>query len=444
MLAKDEVQRLVESHDWAALRESLRPFHISEVADVLSEVGKTERVLVFRSLPRQMAAAVFAYLEPFEQDALLRDLTDEETRHILANLAPDDRTELLEELPSEVTQRLLGLLSPEDLKEARQLLGYPEDSVGRLMTPDYLAVKSEWTVNRALEEMRSAAAAPETANALYVTDSSSRLTGVVALRQLVLGDPDAVIESIMRTPPVSISAFDDQARAAEVMERYDLSVLPVLDSNGAMVGIVTADDVLEMAHDETTEDFHKAAAVSPLRISYKDAGVGLLYRNRVTWLVGLVLIYLLSGEIMAHFEGTIAAVVPLVFFLPLLIDSAGNAGSQSAVLMVRALGTGDAGLRDWAALLFRELGVSGALGLLMGAAAWGLGTLRAGLEVGLVVGLSMLLVVIVTCLFGICVPVVLSKLGFDPATASSPMVTSVADILGVLVYFSIATWYLHV
>lgn len=439
-----EIRELIAKRDWSSLKELLTKRPVADIADLLSDLDKPERVLLFRCLPRTLGAEVFAYLETTDQDSLLKELTDEETRSLIQNLAPDDRTALLSELPAEVTQKLLTLLDPEELKEARELLGYPEESVGRLMTPDYVSLRPDWTVSQAMEEIRRTAQSRETINVLYVTDAASRLVGVVSLRQIVLSQPGEKVRGIMRSPAISISAFEDREKAAKLMERYDLLALPVVDSQGVLVGIVTADDVLEVAQEETTEDFHKGAGISPLKVSLKEATVQLLYKNRVTWLLGLVLVYLLSGNIISLFEGTIAKMVPLVFFLPLLIDSAGNAGAQSATLMVRALATGDVKARDWARVVLREVALALALGAIMGAIVWGVAAIRVSAQVGIIAGISMVLVVLASCVIGVAIPFILSKLGWDPAAASSPLVTSVADILGVIVYFSVARWWLGI
>lgn len=443
-LIKPEVKELIAKRNWAALRQITSRWPVAEVADLILDLPQAERVLLFRALPRQLAAEVFAYFEPQDQDALLSELTGEETRHLMANLAPDDRTSLLEELPAQVTQRLLTFLSPEDLKEARQLLGYPEESVGRLMTPDYITIRPEWNVAQAIEHVRKSGRDRETVDILYVTDPSSKLIGVVSLRQLILGNPQEIVRGIMRSPAISVSAFEDREEASRIMERYDLSVLPVIDSEGLLVGIVTGDDVFEVLQEEATEDFHKSAAVAPLGVGFLEARFGKLYKSRIGWLLGLVLVYLLSGTIMSRFEETISHVVALVFLLPLIIDCAGNAGSQSATLMVRALAMGDVETSDWTKVLLREVGVALALSVTMATAVWAIGTFQAGTGVAVVASVSLLIVVTVSCLLGAAIPFVLDRLGWDPAAASSPLVTSLADIMGVLVYFSVATRYLGI
>jgi magnesium transporter len=342
-----------------------------------------------------------------------------------------------------VTQRLLNLLSPEKLKQAHGLLGYPEESVGRLMTPQYLAVRPEWTVSRVLEHIRTKGRESETINTIYVTDARWRIEGVFSVHNLLRADADAPADSIMDTVVVSLSPFEDRAQAVRIAERYDLNVLPVVGKDDVLLGIVTIDDLLDVAEEEATEDFHRIGGSGLVKVSLREAGLGLLYRKRVGWLLLLVFANIFSGAGIAAFEDTLEAVIALAFFLPLLIDSGGNAGSQSATLMVRALATGDVQIRDWFRLLGRELGVAVILGMTMAVGAALIASFRAP-EVMAVVAATMVLIVIVGSLIGMLLPFALTRFGFDPATASAPLITSLADISGVLIYFSIATWYLGI
>ncbi len=441
---KPEVKELIDSRDWSRLRRLATRWPVADVAELLLDLEKPDRVIMYRSLPRLLAAEVFAYMDGHEQEDFLRDLTDEQARNVMENLAPDDRTALLEELPAEVTQRLLDLLHGDDLKEAMQLLGYPEESVGRLMTPDYISVRPDWTIKRTMDEIRKRGRDSETINFIYVTDVTSRLLGSVSLRDVVLGNPADTVRAIMRAPAVSVSAFEDREEAASLLERYDLWALPVVDSQGVMLGIVTGDDVFQIAREETTEDFHKGAGITPLHVPLRDAGPGLLYRSRVVWLLLLVGVYLVSGNIISRYEPVITKVVSLVFFLPLLIDSAGNAGAQSATLMVRALAMGDVDSRDYLRVVGREIGLALALGATMGAVVWAVATVRTDVTVAIITAASMVIAVLIASLVGITIPFALDRFGLDPATASSPFVTSVADIMGVVVYFSIAKWVLGI
>ena len=435
---------IINERDWAALKEGLADWPPPEVADFLMGIDKNDRVLLFRALPRRLAADAFSYLDRRQQDVLLRELTDSDTTELLANLRPDDRTALLTELPAHVTRRLLNLMDPERIRQTCRLLGYPEKSVGHLMTPDYVSVRPGWTVRRALDQIRQWGKDSETVNMVYITDEKGFLLDDIKLRRLILADPDETVERLMSRNFVSVSAFDDCEEAVRIIRRYDLVALPVVDSDNILLGIVTVDDLMDVQERETTEDFQRIGGISVQpgaeRVieHLRDAPVSLLYRRRIFWLLLLIFVNLFSGAVIALFEEMIAQVIALVFFLPCLIDSSGNAGSQAATLMVRALATGDVRLTDWARLLLKELATALALGLSMGVAVAFIGMYRGGPKLALVVALSMVLVVVVGSLIGMSLPFALTRFKKDPATASAPLVTSLCDIMGVLVYFSIA------
>jgi magnesium transporter len=441
-LVKPNIEQMIAQRRWSDLRVALEDWAPQELADLMMDVEKADRVLLFRALPRLLSAEVFSYLEFYEQDELLHEMTDGETRMLLANLAPDDRTELLGELPGQVTQRLLNLLSPSDLQEARVLLGYPEESVGRLMTPDYVAVRPEWTVQQALEHIRTHGKRSETINLIYVIDNSWRLIDDLDLRRFILADPAEPVESLMDRSFISVSAFDDREEAVRLIQRYDLVAMPVVDSDGVLLGIVTVDDLLDVAQEEATEDFHKTASVAPLRVGYWEATLWTLYRTRIGWLAGLVLVNLVSGGVLHVFEETLQSVIALAFFMPLIIATGGNAGTQSATIIIRALSTGDVELAEWSRALLREVGIGLFLGFTLGVLGMGLGIFRGGWELGLVVFLTMISMLLVTNLLGMSLPFIFGKFRIDPAVASGPLVTSVADIIGLTIYFSIASWLL--
>src|SRR5690606_816844 len=287
-LLRPEIEELIQAKERGVRREALEVWPAPELADLLLSLPKSDRVLFYRSLPRHLAAEAFAYLEPNNQDELLRDLTDEETRHLLANLEPDDRTHLLEELPGQVTQRMLNLLSPEDLREARSLLGYPEDSVGRLMTPDYVAVRQDWTIEEALRHIRRAGKKSETVNRIYVVDEEWRLVDDIELRRFILAEPEMKVADIMDQSYASVSAFAEREEAVRVIRKYDLVALPVLDSAGILVGIVTVDDLLDVAEEEATEDFHRVGSVGPILTPIRDTPSTVIFRRRIGWLLVLV------------------------------------------------------------------------------------------------------------------------------------------------------------
>jgi len=436
---KNRIRELIDRQQWQELRrEAWDEWLIPDIVDALMGLNKKDRVLAFRLIPREMSAEVFAYLEKEDRNALLKDLTDEETRHLLADLRPDDRTNLFEEMPGQVTQRLVNLLSPDDLKETRFLLGYPEFSVGRLMTPDYVAVRPDWTVAQALEHCREKGKNSETLNTIYVTDDSWKLLDALELTSFILAEPGDRVKDLMNYSFVSLSAFDEQEKAVWIMEKYDLYSLPVVDSSGILIGLVTFDDVFDVALEEATEDIYKGAAVTPLTTSYREASIFELYSKRVGWLVVLVFVSLISSGVVAVFEGTLQKVITLTVFIPLLLGSGGNAGAQSATLMVRALATGDITVNQWLTALLKEIVVGVSLGLTLGLVSTVFGLIRGGWVIGLIVGLTMIGIILVASLIGISLPFVLTRLKLDPAVASNPLITSVTDVMGLLIYFLIA------
>jgi magnesium transporter len=435
---KTEIKDLIDNRRWAALREVLADWEPIDIADLILTLEKSERVLLFRALQREQASVVFAELEPVDRDNLLKDLTNEETRRLLADMEPDDRTAVLEQIPGQLTQRLLNLLGPADLAEARLLLGFPEDSAGRLMTPDYIAVRRSWTIDRAITHIRKWGQDKETISIIYVTDDQWHLIDALELQHFILAEPEQRVEEIMDNSFIAISAYEDREEAVRLIDRYDLPALPVIDVDGVLVGVVTVDDVLDVARQEATEDFHKVGGVQPLENSYQETRIFSLYRKRISWLLILVFVNLGSSSVIAFFEETLSSTIALAFFIPLLIGSGGNAGAQSAALMIRELATVDIDVRDWLRILSKELADGLLLGLTMGAATFALGFWRGGVIVGLVVALSMLALLFVANLFGILLPFVLVRLKFDPAVASSPLITTLVDLMGLTIYFSIA------
>lgn len=464
------VMRLVKNHKWVELRMLITSWPPPEVAELITNnIDEHQRVLFLRYLPRRFVADVFSELTPTIQDDILNGLTNTEIRNLLSDLNPDDRAALMEEMPAEVarkllsdlapdnrtslieeempaeiTRKLLKLLNPHDLRETLALLGYPEHSVGRVMTPDVVYIKEDWAVHEAIEHIRKFGRSSETINVVYITDSIGKLIDVITLRQLILASPEQQVRTIMDYNFVAISAMDDQEEAVKMIKKYNYLALPVVDSAGIILGIVTIDDLMDIADLKATEDFQRISGVSveedgdPIT-NIKDASFGLLYKRRIFWLILLILANILTGAGIALYEEAIEQTIALVFFLPLLIASGGNSGSQSATLMVRALATGDVVMKDWGRLLLKEAFVGSALGVAMAAAAAALGIFRGGFQIAFVVAASMFLIVIVGSVAGMSLPFLMHKIGKDPATACTPIVTTIADVSGILIYFSIAT-----
>ncbi|MGH9632249.1 MAG: magnesium transporter, partial [Bryobacteraceae bacterium] len=340
-LEKSDLENLMEQQKWSELREFIAAWQAPEIADLLSRLEKPDRLRLFLLLPRILGGEVFSHLDPEFQESILLELTDEENRQLLENLQPDDRTHLLERLPGEAVQKLLNLLSPAKSQEARQLLGYPEESVGRLMTTLYIAVRSGWTLDRALAHIRARGRAGDSMQTIYVVDGRWHLVDALDLQRFVLGDPGDIVEQIMDNTFVSLSPYDDREKAVEQIRRYDAVALPVVDEDGVLLGVVTVDDVMDVAEEEVTEDFQIGAGVSPLRTSYRDASAWQLYSKRMPWLLALIVIYLFASGIVGAYEETLSAQIVLASFIPMLMGSGGNVGGQSGTLTVRSLATGE-------------------------------------------------------------------------------------------------------
>lgn len=435
---KPDILEMIEAKDWASLREFLALQPAPDLADLLDQVGNADQIMLFRLLPRRLADEVFSLLEPTLQNALIEHMARDEARAALVRMSPDDRTALLEEMPARVTRRLLELLPEPHRRDALALLNYPEDSVGRLMTTAYVSLRPEWTCREVIDHIRARGSDSETLAMLYVTDEQGRLVDDIPLRRVILADPALRVSDLMDGRYAALNAFQNRDHAVRQFRKYDYFAMPVTDSEGMLLGIVTADDILDVEEQVATEDFHRLGTVQPLELPFSTAGVGLLVRRRAGWLVGLVAVNILSGWIIASFESVFAVSLALVFFLPLLIASGGNAGSQSATLLVRALATGDVTAGDRWRLLGREFILSSLLGVAMAVTVFLLGWWREGLGLATVVAGSMVAAVVASSLMGIALPFVLLRLKLDPATASVPLITSLADITGLLIYFSFA------
>ncbi len=439
-----DVPALFADRDWDALRDILEEMADPDVAGLLSTLDRQDWSVLLNLLSAERAASVYSYLTTEQQTALLDDLTDDEKAQIMEELAYDDATALLDVLPDEHAELLMDMLPFEAQRMLERLLAYPEDSAGRLMTPDCVSLRPDWSMREALAHVRRQAEHRETINVLFVTDDGGKLLGWMRLQDLLLAPPKAVVSQFVDSDVISIEAEADQEEVARMIRHYDLEVVPVVDPDGVLKGIITVDDVMDVMEQETTEDFHKIGAVSVLPLGLGEATAALLYRKRIGWLMILVLVNLLSGAAIALFETAIEQVVALVFFLPLVIACGGNAGAQASTLMVRALATGDVRLRDWLGLWGKELVVAFGLGVTMGLAVWGAGVWLGGAQVGLAVAIAMVLVVITGSMIGVLLPFALVRVSLDPATSSVPLITCIVDVAGILVYFSIATLILHV
>lgn len=427
----------IENNDFDSALAAVKSLRPVDLADVLEQLEPTLCWRLLERLPKR--AEVFSYIEADEQVRLAREFPRATLAELVSEMPADERTDLFKRFDQNQRDILLPALAQAEREDIRKLSAYVEGTAGALMTSDYAALKQDMSVAQSLAHLRDEAPDAETIYQVYVIDDARCLLGVVSLRDLILADLNKTIQDLMTSDVVSADVGDDQEDIAKKIARYDLLALPIIDEVGVLIGIVTYDDAMDVASEEVTEDIHKSAGVSTIIGNLKDASIGLLYRKRVFWLVLLVFGNLFSGAGIAHFEDIIAANIVLVFFLPLLVDSGGNAGSQSATLMVRALATGEVVMRDWLYLIGREALVALALGCTMAVAVSVLGYIRGDETVALVLALSMVSIVMIGCMIGMSLPFVLSKFNFDPASASAPLITSVCDATGVVIYLFIAS-----
>lgn len=422
-----------------AIAERAAELNPADVADFIQQVRPELEVELLMALPLEKRAETFGYLSLQMQQQIASRLPPDALTAMVTKMPSDERADLFKVLDDAIRRRLFTRLARKEREDLRRLASYEEGTAGALMTSDYASVSAGLSVAAALETLRLTAPDKETIYQAFVVDHDHRLQGVISLRQLILAVPSAKVDDLMERDVVAADVKAPQEEVARRISRYDLLALPILNSDNTLVGIVTYDDAMDVAEAEATEDMHKGATVGRLETSLRDASPLSLYRSRVHWLVVLVFGNIFTGAGIAFFEETISAHLALLFFMPLLVASAGNAGAQSATLMVRGLATGDVTARDWGKLLGREILVAGALGLTMAATVMIVGIFRAGLDIALVVALTMVLVVMVGSLIGMGLPFLLDRLKFDPATASTPLITTIADVSGVMIYFGLAT-----
>jgi len=441
---RTQVEDLLRHRQFWEVRALLRERAPADVADTLSHLEPEQAALAFRLLPRDQAGDAFAGLEADHQERLIEEL-GAGAQPIVEAMDPDDRAALLDELPPRVARLLLAALKPADRRETQAILGYPPESIGRLMTPDYVRVKPDWTVTRVLEQIRAFGKDAETISYVYVTDEAGRLIDDIHIRRILLSDPDATVESVMDRRFEALSAFDDREEAVRKMGRYDRSALPVVDSQGVLVGIVTADDVADVAEEEATEDIQKLAGMDALEEPYMHAPFAEMLRKRGGWLVLLFFGQMLTVAVLGRFEERLTQV--LVLFIPVIIASGGNTGTQAASLLIRALALRELSPGDWPRVMRREILAGIALGIVLGVFgfvgvlfwAWlGVADTADPVRVALAVGLAILGIVVWAVFLGSMLPLLLQKLGFDPATLSSPMVGTMMDVSGLLIYIGVS------
>lgn len=458
-----EVQDLITQGQYGDLRDALHHLHPADVAELLSNLPSDQEAIAFRFLLRDDAASAFAYLTPEQQEELITALGTEQAARFIDEMPPDDRARLVDEMPEACAQRVLTSLSPQSRKEVQAILGYPEKSVGRIMTPDYVQIRPEWTAGQAIEHIRAHGRDAETVNVVYVTDNQGRLIDDIRLRQVIFADPGAKVEDLMNRSFVTLSADQPQSEAVQLLARYDRTALPVVDSRGVLLGIVTHDDIADVAQQEATETVQKLGAVAALEEPFDKATAFDLVKKRAPWLALLFMSELLTSNTLRYFDEQMSKVIVLAAFVPAIISSGGNSGSQASTLVIRALSLGEVKIGDWWRILRREFMVAGLLGLIIG----GIGFFRVSLygwlgwwkeekhlpDGSIVTDMSvqqhfyLLAATISASLFGIVLwgsimgamlPFVLKKCKLDPAGSSTPFVATLVDVTGIIIYFTCA------
>ncbi|QQR97403.1 MAG: magnesium transporter [Sphingobacteriales bacterium] len=447
-----EANILLNNKNWFKLRTELVATHPSQIAEFIETLEPEQQVIVFRILPVKIAARTFEHIELETQQSLLKSLGQVKMADILNNMSPDDRTQLLEELPSHILKKTLNLLSDEERKVASSLLGYPENSVGRMMTPYYVAIKLDWTVERVLEHIRRYGKRSETVNMLYVVDDKGKLIDDIRIGHVLFADPQTLIADLIDQRFVYVTVTDDIESVITLFKQYDRQALPVLTHDKTLVGIITFDDVMDVEEEENTEDMQKFGGMDSLELPYIETPLLEMVKKRAGWLTLLFLGELLTASAMSHFEEDIAKAVVLALFVPLIISSGGNSGSQAATLIIRSLAIAEITLKDWWYVMRREFLSGLILGLILGVFGflrvfiWNEATHIYGehaIYIAITVGLTLVGIVMWGTLCGSMLPFALKKLGFDPATSSAPFVATLVDVTGLLLYFYIATLILH-
>jgi magnesium transporter len=446
-LLKPEISALIDERKLGTLKEILGEWSAADIAQLMNDLEENDQAIIFRLLTHDLATETFEHLDFDSQVSLLKAMGKEEVAAILNEMSPDDRTALLEDLPGSAAKQLIMLLSADERKVALDLLGYPEYSVGRLMTPDFTAAKPDWTMTDTLNHIREKGKESETFNIIYVIDDKGKLIDDLRLKDIILAEPETKVKDIMDENFIALQVNDDQEKAVEVFKIYDRIALPVVDSYGYLLGIVTVDDVLDVAEEEATEDIHKIGGVEALDEPYSSIPIFRMVRKRAFWLTILFISQILTAIAMGYFGDELDKAVILSIFIPLVISSGGNSGSQAATLVIRALALGDIRLSDWWFIMRREI-ISG---LLLGIALGAIGFLQviflsnflieiqgSIFLIGLTISLSLIGIVLWGTISGSMLPFILKKLGADPATSSAPLIATLVDVTGIIIYFSIA------
>jgi magnesium transporter len=436
------IKELIDTKQYTKLRQEFAEMNDADIAAFLENIDEEETMLkIFRILPKSMAADVFSYLEIENQHSIITHLSDKEAAAIIDNLMADDATDLLEEMPANIVKKLLANASPETRHDINHLLRYPEDSAGSVMTVEYVDLKEDLTVDQAIERIKKIGIDSETINICYVLDNSRTLLGTVAIRYLLLYDGDQKIGDIMHENVVSLHTLMDQEEVAKMFQKYDFTSMPVVDNENRLVGIITVDDIVDIMEEEATEDMEKMAAIMPSDKPYLKTGIFATWAQRMPWLLLLMISATFTGSIISSFEDALAIMPVLVAYIPMLMDTGGNAGGQASVTIIRGLSLNEIELKDIFKVVWKEIRVAFLCGSALAAANFVKLMLfdRVTLPVAIAVCLTLFCAVLIAKIIGCTLPIFAQRIGFDPAVMASPFITTIVDALSLLVYFAIAT-----
>ena len=440
-----EVRELLDSKQYTRLRQMQSELNDADIAALLEEMEEQDMLKVFRILPKDLAADVFSYMDVDNQQFIITSLSERDAAGIVDNLMADDAADLMEEMPANVVKKILANASPETRRDINHLLRYPEDSAGSIMTVEYVDLKENLTVDEAIARIRKIGVDSETINICYVLDSRRKLVGTVALRYLLLSQPDEIIADIMHENVISINTLMDQEEVARQFQKYDFTAMPVVDNENRLVGIITVDDIVDILQEEATEDIEKMAAIVPSDKPYMKTGVLETWKKRIPWLLLLMVSATFTGRIIASYETALSACMVLSTFIPMLMDTGGNAGSQASVSIIRGISLDEIQFADLPGVIWKEARVSLLCGATLSAANFVKLMLfdRVGVMVALVICLTLIVAVFVAKIVGCTLPMFAKKVGFDPAVMASPFITTIVDALSLIIYFQIATRLLH-
>ncbi|MBE6014265.1 MAG: magnesium transporter [Lachnospiraceae bacterium] len=437
----ERVNELIEKKAFMELRGELLEMNAADIAAILEDLSNAETIKIFRLLPKDLAAEVFSFLPIEVEQFIITALTAKEAGLLIDNMFADDAADLMDEMPANVVTRLLAHADPETRRDINHLLQYPEDSAGSLMTVEFVALKEGLTVEEAIARIRKDAGDSADFNVCYVLDDRRKLIGTVELRDLILAEPGELVGNIMNENFISVNTHDDQEEVAQAFQKYDCTAMPVVDKEFRLVGIITIDDIVDIIEQEATEDIEMMAAITPTDKSYMKTTVFETWKKRIPWLLLLMISATFTGQIIQHYENALGAYIVLTSFIPMLMDTGGNAGSQASVTIIRGLSLNELEFSDIWAIMWKEFRVSICCGITLAVANFAKLLLvdRVGIMIALVVCITLASAVIVAKLVGCTLPVLAKKIGFDPAVMASPFITTIVDALSLMIYFTVAT-----